>query len=1670
MQSPAPVSNTLVHGAACPLHEVLDRLSAVSPEQLAFRYLTDGEIIEETITYSALARRSRNIAAGLAAHNTTGKPVLLIQAPGMSFIESLFACWYAGAIAVPAYPPRSSRYRQRLQSILKDSGAIFALASGSTPAIEGVKMLDPDAFQNDGNDFDDIALRHHGPCLLQYTSGSTSEPKGVMISHHNLRSHYASLKNYTEPGPASALSWLPPYHDMGLVLKILYALEAAIPLTFFSPDHFIQKPLRWLQAISRYRAEMSGAPNFAFDACLRSVRDDDLDRLDLSCWKMAPCGAERVRPATLERFAKRFARCGFRPEAFLPGYGMAETTLIVTASPPNTSPKITNHPQHGRHVSCGPPLPGVQLRIADPISGISLSPMEIGEIRVKSDVVAEGYWNRIEASKATFGADGELRTGDLGFLQDGHLYVSGRIKDLIIIDGINHSPEDIEETLIADYPEITAAAAFSTNHDDREVITIVVEVKATESTRVSALCQVMRNTIAAKMEMPVHRIVCVRSGSIPRTTSGKIRRSACREKLSNGSPNVLHDEQSETITTQVESLNAATLIELFSELFAIDEISPNDRIIDFGLSSLEATRFAAMLRSRKGLDVSVSNLFTGESFLQLAASLSSKPNATTGNLNFSKTNNPHSGKLTHAQERMLFLHQIAPQSAAYHVFGAVELSGPLAVQTLADAFDSMIANHEILRSRHGLENGLPRVWIDNQSLAHIEFHPLNVEANVDKLLANFAQKPFTLAYDPPIRAMVVEINPTRHYLAICAHHIVADGWSMRLMAIEIAKRYAGIPVVSPSAGVTYRKYAYAHREWIDSGAIEEQITYWKNRLEGHSDILQLPTDYKRPETPSSIGGLVTRDLTIEGGNRISNLAKLHHATPFMVYLSSLLLLLKQHGAGNDLVVAIPVANRNHSAAENLVGTLVNTLPFRFQLESNHNFTDLLNQVRDASFEMQENQDAPFEKIIDRVKPTRSIHHSPLAQVMFDHQEIPVTREWTHELSCKPYTAHRGATQFDISVLVTDFGSHQQLAIEYRIDLFNEKSITHMIDRFLTIVDQVSQSAELPISRIHGLSNNDIALLNRVSKGPIRPSFTTRTTTTLIAERVAKHPQRTAIISLGRSLDYQTLADRSDRLAYAFHKRGIGSGDRIAVLIERDIDLPVALLAIWKCGAAYVPLDRSNPKNRLQLILADQAPIRILVSPTLFDHLPDGTDVILFQEDLMKDAALDTLPSAKPSDPAYIIYTSGSTGAPKGVIVSHGAVANFLRSMAETPGFTEADRLLAVTTISFDISILELFLPLVSGGSVEIVSTAIARSGHSLLREIDSSDATVMQATPATWRLLLESGWKGSPNLKILCGGEALDLPLAKKLVLNGCQLWNLYGPTETTVWSTCWRCSCNPESIQIGSPIANTNLHILSEDGALLPVGVSGTLWISGEGLAIGYWNRPELTDERFTSIRCIEGILRRAYNTGDLARWSADGSIELLGRADNQVKIRGFRVELGEIETVVATHPLVSQARVAFRGNTNTSERLICWITLKPGGMELKVDELRAYLSTKLPPYMLPSEILIISDFPLNSSGKVDVASLTTPGIHTAFPETSLSATETQLMAIWKDLLQTSLIHTHDDWFQIGGHSLLALRLFSRIHQDFNRRLPLSTILEFPTLSSMAKKIDETQPEAQYT
>ena len=767
-------------------------------------------------------------------------------------------------------------------------------------------------------------------------------------------------------------------------------------------------------------------------------------------------------------------------------------------------------------------------------------------------------------------------------------------------------------------------------------------------------------------------------------------------------------------------------------------------------------------------------------------------------------------------------------------------------------------------------------------------------------------------------------------------------------------------------------------------------------------------------------------------------------------LAAFKVLLYRYTDQEDICIGVPVAGRSLVETETLIGLFVNTLVIRADLSGNPKFCDLLAEVWDASLEAHANQDVPFEKIVE-LQPKRSLAHNPIFQVMMTALAEPLRNRGFAALTASQYVAGASNSLFDLTVFVVEAAdSSLWWRFQYSTTLFDAARIWGMIGHYQTLLNSILQNPDRRIGDLAVLTSGELEQFSAWNS--TTASYPRRCVHALIADQTARSPDRVAVVFGEKQLTYAQLHHQALQVATALRAAGAGPGSLVAVCLERSLEMIVGVLGILHSGAAYLPLDPADPPARHSFKMADSGAALLLTQGSLAPRLPrDAARQILIENALAMPAG-NPLETQDPEGLAYVVFTSGSTGKPKGVCIPHRALINLLSSMQRQPGLVEDDRLLAVTNLCFDISALELFLPLITGARLVVAGGGTVEDGSRLLESLQHHSITIMQATPSTWRMLIEAGWsRASYRLKVLCGGEALSPALANELTKRGDSVWNLYGPTETTVWSSV---SLVKEDcpVTIGRPIQNTRLYVLGRRMRRVPVGVPGELYIGGDGLAKGYLNRPELTNEKFVPLDADGG---QVYKTGDEVRYRADGEIEYLGRLDFQVKVRGHRIELGEVESIAAQFPGVRQALAIVRECAPGDQRLVCFV-VPESGAAVRASDLRAAIKDRLPDYMIPA-IVVLESLPLTASGKIDLDGLPTPAEGRSAAREPSTVVERQLLTIWKQVLRLNEIGITDNFFDLGGHSLLAMRLLAEVDRFFGQRLPVATVFRAQTVEQMA-------------
>ena len=1038
--------------------------------------------------------------------------------------------------------------------------------------------------------------------------------------------------------------------------------------------------------------------------------------------------------------------------------------------------------------------------------------------------------------------------------------------------------------------------------------------------------------------------------------------------------------------------------------------------------------------------------------------------------------------LSSAQQRLWILDQFDPGNSVYNVTSLMRLYGNLDVEALRRTLDEIVSRHESLRTVFPKDDQGPWQRVLPPQPQPLPIHDLSAlavavgerEAAAFELARADARAPFDLVNGPVFRAMLARIAEDDHVLILSAHHIAVDGWSFGVLYGELTQLYrafmSGEPSPLPELPIQYADYTLWQLEELGSEGLGKQLEYWQQRFPTAPPVLELPGDRPRPPVQSYRGAILQRTIPAELYETVKRFSRQEGTTAFMTFLAAYQTLLSRYSGQEDIVVGVGNANRPRREIEPLVGFFVNTLPLRVDLSGNPSFREFLAQVKALTLDSYANQDLPVERLLETLSIDRDLSHAPLFQTMLFYQNFPVEPIVLPGLTLVPVdisATHSGTARSDLSIFAGESGGGLAMLIEYATDLFDAEYIEAFADHLEQLLRAVVVDAGQRIGDIDILSAQERKRLLVDWNATAAPLPAEGTLHALFAAQAARTPQAIAVVQGANQLTYAELDAQAERLAARLRAQGCGPGRMVGLFLERTPRMLVALLGALKAGAAYVPLDPSYPADRICFMLEDSAAPVVVTERALLADLPAGSHTVLTIEDALEADPLATAaggPVAGPDDVAYVIFTSGSTGRPKGVRIPHRAAVNFLASMAREPGLCADDTLCAITTLSFDIALLELMLPLTVGARIALADRATIADGVALAALLDAVDATVMQATPATWRMLLDSGWRGRPGMRLLCGGEALPRELADRLLDCGRELWNVYGPTETTVWSTLEQVSPGKGPVAIGRPIANTQVYIVDRSMRLLPAGVPGELLIGGLGVARDYLDRPELTAEKFIDDPFGSRPGGRLYRTGDLARWRRDGRLEVIGRIDHQIKLRGFRIELGEIESVLGLSDEVAQAVVICREDRPGDKRLVAYLVSKPGvSAESGIDvaALRALARERLPEYMMPSAFVCLERLPLTPNGKVDRRALPAPDAE-AFAVSEYAAPRTAeeetLAALWAEVLGQPRIGIHDNFFDLGGHSLLATQLVTRMQNALGADITLRMMFEAPTVARFAE------------
>ncbi|MFB7297189.1 amino acid adenylation domain-containing protein [Streptomyces rubiginosohelvolus] len=1644
---------------------------------------------DAVVPYAELADRADRLASVLRARGAGRGSLIAVALPrGEALLVALLAVASAGA----AYVPLDPRYpADRLRHMLADSRPLLLVTDRAHPWGGGLPQLtvapdgtvpgaEPEAAGRAGGEPEAVGrvagaepedagpvpseAAHPGdPAYVIYTSGSTGRPKGVVVPRLALGNLLAAM------GRLLGLSGEDRLLAVTTVSFDIAALELFVPLlggatVVLAADDDVTDPFA-LAGLIRATAPtvMQATPSL-----WRVLADADPDALG---GLRALSGGEPL-PADLADTLTRHAN------GLVNLYGPTETTIWSTAAvldreePPHVGRPVRRTRAYVLDRTLGPTPVGVT-----------------GELHLAGDGVADGYSGRPALTAERFVADpygppgGRMyRTGDLArFRADGTLEVLGRADHQVKIRGHRVEPGEIEAALLA-HPSVAEAAvtAVPTPGGDLTLAAYCVLVRTgQEPARTeggpaaevgagddSLWAEPLRAALAEQFPehlVPGHFVALDR---LPLTPNGKTDRAALPAVGTAARPTAGRPPRP----------GAETLLcDLFADVLGHSPVAPDDDFFLLGGHSLSAARLVTALRSRTGAELPVRTLFDASTPARLAPVLEAAEAArrSAGALPpLVRRTRPERPPLSFGQRRLWFLARSHGEDGSYNIPLALDLTDRLDPDALRHALADVAARHEILRTVLPVQDG--DAWQQVLDIASAEPALGEVavpEAEVADRIVAEAARPFAVEHETPLRAVLFTAEgengkPVRQTLLLVLHHIAADEWSLPPLLDDLAAAYTarlrGTDPRLPRLPVDHADFTLWQRDAV-AATEDVDADYWRTRLSGAPEQLTLP--WARPRPDRTGGPARTHDFVLDAElhQRVRLLARKTRTTTFMVLHAAFAATLSQLGCGDDLVIGTPVAGRDDEALRDSVGFFINTLPLRTTLHGTPSFLDLLARTRDGDLAALAHQRLPLERIVAEVNPPRLPGVSPLFQVLFAVREEFPDRPVLPGQSGRPRLVATGAAKFDLQCTISEDPATGRATgqLEYRTDLWDASAADRFARALLHVLDQATTAPERPVVTLRTAFATVMAP---------QPRFLPATSPAeLSAAQAARTPARTALISGADEISYAELDARSARLARLLAERGARPGVLIGVSLPRNADLLVTLLAVGRTGAAYLPVDPDFPPDRIRMLLADAAPALLVTDRATARSLDaDPRTALLLDDPATVRAAAEAVPLApRPAHgdtPAYVIHTSGSTGRPKGVVVTRAAVVNFLLCLADTLDFRGSERLLAVTTVGFDIAVLELFLPLITGGTVVLADREQVRDPALLAGLIDTARPTVMQATPSLWRALLDARPDAVDGLRALAGGEALAPDLARRLIAHGAELVNLYGPTETTIWSTAGTLDATAaEAPHIGTPLWNTRALVLGRGLVPLPAGVTGELYLAGDGLALGYLGRPGQTAERFTA-EPGGPPGARMYRTGDLARLRADGTLEIVGRADHQVKVRGHRIEPGEVAAALRAHPAVEDAAVvAHQDPADPTPRLVAYLTGLTGAPETRAAtaaRVREELRTVLPGHLVPDLCLPLDTLPLTPNGKLDRNALPAPRPAAAPAGRAPAGQREELLAaLFADLLGLEQVSTEADFFALGGHSLLAARLATRAADVLGHPIPVRQIFDTPTVAALAAR-----------
>lgn len=1614
-----------------------------------------------------------------------------------TFIITFWACLLGGIIPVPLTIGQNDEHRQKLfntWAVLNnprlitaaahlDKLEVYARSKGMDEQWNTIcnKFLSEEgiyAAQQEGQLFE---AKEEDIAFIQFSSGSTGHPKGVVLTHKNLITNIAAISQSAGYNNGDTmLSWMPLTHDMGLIGFHLNPLYEGINHYLIPTQSFIRRPALWFDKTSEHKISILCSPNFGYRYLLKNAGNHTQQDWDLSCVRILYNGAEPISVPLCDEFVGYFTAYGLQPGVMRPVYGLAEASLAVSFSPigeevlalhldrsslkPGDVINITGPGENALTVvNVGKAVTDCSIRIADH-DNISLAAGKVGSVQIKGPNVTAGYYNNAGETEKVLTSDGWLNTGDLGFMQEDSLYITGRAKDIIFMNGQNYYPHDIErvaeEVTGIELNKIVVTGYFDDQVGKDQAIAFVYH--RGDQSPFNTIGKALVAHISSKTGLQLDKVIPVKD--IPRTTSGKLQRFRLLEQYREGRFNntdffSVSTGESPEIVDQPSNETEATLCELWTTVLKRKMVGVNQSFFLLGGDSLKAAEVAMFVMQEWQVDVPADLLYEKPTIRGLAEEITKSARQSYTPIAVATVQSFYPA--SSAQKMLYYAWEADKNSIAYNIPLAFRLNKPVDPDRLALCIRKLLARHDVYRmSFHWQEEPVFKIHDE------VVFEWNSSEVATNNLPADLKTlvRPFDLAQQPLFRAGLLTTREQQQLLFLDFHHIIADGLSVHHFLDELMQLYNGQEL--PALSLQYKDYAIAEKEYLGTDKTRTQEAWWTNQLHGEWPLLDMPLDFPRPLVFDTSGEKIAFTLNKSLTGQLKVLAEAQQCSLHVLLFTLYNILLSKYTGQEELIVGIPVAGRRQPGLGKMQGMFVNNLPIRSTVKGEEWFTDLLQQQQAIIKTALRNQDYPFYCLLQKHGRERDSTRNPLFDTMFIYQNMGFPDTNTTGLTLNRYFFDAGISKYDISMEVFEEGQGISYYLEYATRLFKKETIIQFATHFEQLAQTIVNNPARRLFDVQVISARETELYTGQWHETTRNYVPDQTIHQLFKQQVDKTPNHIAIRDGETHITYRQLNEQADRLAQVLRQKGIAPNIIAGIFLQRSAGLIISILAVLKAGGCYLPIDTDLPASRVAFLVADSH-CQVLITDDECTHtlpgLPSpGTRIVNL--DHLETAPVVALHPGYVSTAhnlAYIIYTSGTTGKPKGVMIEHRSLVNYI-TWASAVYIKESKATFPLfTTISFDLTVTSVFTPLLTGNTIVIYR----EEDKELLVEkvIADNKVNVIKLTPSHLKIIAAGSYpitsENNHIKRFIVGGEQLETWLARAIYdkFGGqVEIYNEYGPTEATVG--CMIYQYDPQdtwiNIPIGLPAANTGIYLLDKYLRPVPAGINGELYISGEAVARGYLFNDELTSQRFIADPFVPN--RKMYKTGDIARRLPNGIIAYIGRFDQQVKINGHRVELAEIENVLLGHEKVEQALVVVKKNSNGQQKLYAYYTCLE---VVEEKDLAAYLAGKLPHYMIPALLIRIDTIPLTSNGKVDHAALpehpsgwagkgkTAPG----------NPLERLMVKTWSAVLGEPEIGVTDNFFEWGGDSIKAVQIAARL-LDAGVQVAVKDILIYSTIQQIAE------------